>query len=133
MRYAIISDVHANDEALSCVLADASRQGARQIVCLGDIVGYGPMPSETLAHIRDASAITVAGNHDDAVSGRIDASNFTGLAADAAFRHREYIRHSCDMKSVPDFLHNANRPHLPSNPRTYGMSGLSPKPSSLIH
>ena len=91
MRYAIISDVHANDEALSCVLADASRQGARQIVCLGDIVGYGPMPSETLAHIRDASAITVAGNHDDAVSGRIDASNFTGLAADAAFRHREIL------------------------------------------
>ena len=81
MRYAIISDIHANLEALERVLADAKSCGAERIICLGDVVGYGPRPAETLARVRSACAAIVAGNHDDAVSGRMDASDFIDLAA----------------------------------------------------
>ena len=49
MKYAIISDVHANESALRHVLEDAAAQVAETVVCLGDIVGYGPLPKETLA------------------------------------------------------------------------------------
>ena len=52
MKYAIISDVHANVTALECVLADARANGAEKIVCLGDVVGYGPLPAETVALVR---------------------------------------------------------------------------------
>ena len=42
MLYAILSDVHANPDAFRNALADARRQGAKKIICLGDLVGYGP-------------------------------------------------------------------------------------------
>ena len=91
MRYAILSDIHANLEALDRVLADAERCGAESIVCLGDVVGYGPLPQETLSRIRARCSTTLAGNHDDAVSGRGDASAFIDLAGDAVRRHREAL------------------------------------------
>ncbi len=88
MRYAIVSDIHANVEALRRVLSDARRNGATHVVCLGDVVGYGPLPVETVAHVRQAATLVLAGNHDDAVSGRGSAAAFNGLAADAVARHR---------------------------------------------
>ncbi|MGN0854714.1 MAG: metallophosphoesterase family protein [Kiritimatiellia bacterium] len=91
MKYAILSDIHANLDALDAVLADARAQGAGQIVCLGDIVGYGPCPAEALARIRAVCTQVIAGNHDDAVSARGNASAFIDLAADAARRHREAL------------------------------------------
>lgn len=91
MRYAIISDVHANESALRHVLEDAAAQGAETVVCLGDVVGYGPLPKETLELIRRAAPITLAGNHDDAVSGRQGADDFIDLAGDAVKRHREAL------------------------------------------
>lgn len=91
MVYAIVSDIHANLEAFERVLADAARCGAESVVCLGDIVGYGPLPAETLAKVRETAAVAVAGNHDDAVSGRMDAADFTGLASDAVARHRKAL------------------------------------------
>lgn len=91
MIFAILSDVHANEIALSAVLADARRFGATKIICLGDVVGYGPEPAKTVALIRQNAAVTLAGNHDDAVSGRISASDFIDLAADAVARHQEAL------------------------------------------
>ncbi|MBO7483264.1 MAG: metallophosphoesterase family protein [Kiritimatiellae bacterium] len=91
MLYAIISDIHANLEALERVLADAKACGAERVVCLGDVVGYGPRPAETLARVRSACSAVVAGNHDDAVSGRMDASDFIDLAGDAVRRHRDSL------------------------------------------
>ena len=43
MKYAIISDIHANPAALERVLADAKQFGAEKVVCAGDVVGYGPV------------------------------------------------------------------------------------------
>ena len=46
MKYAVISDVHSNLEALECALEEIHGRKADQIVCLGDVVGYGANPSE---------------------------------------------------------------------------------------
>ncbi len=91
MRYAIISDVHANLDALDAVVADARAAGVEKFVCLGDSVGYGPLPAQTISRLRDIGAMTVAGNHDDAVSGRIGADGFIDLAGDAVERHRQSL------------------------------------------
>ncbi|MBO6167716.1 MAG: metallophosphoesterase family protein [Kiritimatiellae bacterium] len=91
MRHAVFSDVHANLSALKRVLEDARQNGVRNFVCLGDIVGYGPQPAECIALVRKKCSLVVAGNHDDAVSGRMDAAQFIGLAADSAERHRKAL------------------------------------------
>ncbi|MBR6585924.1 MAG: metallophosphoesterase family protein [Kiritimatiellae bacterium] len=103
MVYAIISDVHANAIALSAILEDARRCGAKKLLCLGDVVGYGPEPESTVSTIRARAAFTLAGNHDDAVSGRLDASDFIDLAADAVSRHREALSEEnlAWLKSLP--------------------------------
>ena len=91
MRYAIFSDLHANEEAFRRVLADARDCGVGQCVCLGDIVGYGPLPAETLQLVRSTCQVVLAGNHDDAVSGRGNAADFIDLAGDAVARHRDAL------------------------------------------
>jgi len=55
-NFAIISDIHANLEALQAVLADIDERGIQDIVCLGDIIGYGANPKECLDLIRSAAA-----------------------------------------------------------------------------
>ena len=80
MRYAIFSDVHANRQAWEAVLADIAHQGADTLVCLGDVVGYGPKPLEVLAGVRAVTANFVLGNHDAAACGRLDPSIFNERA-----------------------------------------------------
>src|SRR5208337_239643 len=64
MKVAVISDVHANIEALEEVLSDINSAGAESIVCLGDIFGYGPNPEEAVRLIRSLSIPSVMGNHE---------------------------------------------------------------------
>ena len=71
MLIAILSDVHANEEALSACLAHAGRAGADQFVFLGDHVGYGADPGPVVETVRAAVArggVAVLGNHDLAVT-----------------------------------------------------------------
>lgn len=70
MRFAILTDIHANREAFEATLADASRMKIDRFVVLGDIVGYGPDPAwclEKVADMQAKGAICVRGNHDRAV------------------------------------------------------------------
>jgi diadenosine tetraphosphatase ApaH/serine/threonine PP2A family protein phosphatase len=67
-RIAFISDIHANIDALEAVLVDIDSQGADEIFCLGDIVGYGAAPSECLELVRSRCSVTVMGNHDQMAS-----------------------------------------------------------------
>lgn len=83
MKLALISEVHANLEALQAILADIALQSADRIVCLGDIVGYNTRPHECIALLRDARALCVAGNHDRAVCGQITTETFSNTAAHA--------------------------------------------------
>ncbi|MCJ8329420.1 MAG: metallophosphoesterase family protein [Lentisphaeria bacterium] len=76
MRYAIVSDIHANLQAWNTVLADIKVQKVDRIICLGDIVGYGPRPAEVLASVYAHVPDIVIGNHDAVVAGRLDSELF---------------------------------------------------------
>ncbi|HOW73910.1 MAG TPA: metallophosphoesterase family protein [Phycisphaerae bacterium] len=65
--FAIISDIHSNIEALTAVLADIETRGVDKIVCLGDIVGYGPDPCECVDLVIERCEFAICGNHDHAV------------------------------------------------------------------
>ncbi len=86
MRYAIISDIHSNLEALTAVLEFLTANPVDKIVCCGDIVGYGPNPKECIELIKSIDHCNVLmGNHDAAVCGKIDYSDFN-MAAQVAVK-----------------------------------------------
>ncbi|MEK6612608.1 MAG: metallophosphoesterase family protein [Gemmatimonadota bacterium] len=68
MRYALISDIHANLPALDAVLADVATRGAAETYHLGDLVGYSSSPNEVVERIRAARIGGVAGNYDSTVA-----------------------------------------------------------------
>lgn len=76
MRLALISDVHGNAPALMAVLQKIDVLGADQILCMGDVVGYGPEPDQCIDLLRERGVACVLGNHDAAVCGRLEASFF---------------------------------------------------------
>ncbi|OGV62038.1 MAG: hypothetical protein A3K19_27485 [Lentisphaerae bacterium RIFOXYB12_FULL_65_16] len=76
MRYAIVSDLHANLQAWNAVLTDIRSSGVEDIICLGDIVGYGPQPAEVLSRVYGHVRHFVLGNHDAVVCGQMDAACF---------------------------------------------------------
>ncbi len=90
MRFAILSDIHGNFEALEAVLRDIERFSVEQrasidgLWCLGDIVGYGPEPRQCVQRVRDVTQFCVAGNHDWAAIGKLDLEEFTEVAANSA-------------------------------------------------
>jgi predicted phosphodiesterase len=71
MRYAIVSDIHANLQAWTAVLQDISCHRIDAILCLGDVVGYGPNPREVLHSVRQHADALLLGNHDAALCGMI--------------------------------------------------------------
>jgi predicted phosphodiesterase len=83
MRFAVLSDIHANLEALRAVLREISAQAVDRVVCLGDIVGYNTNPAECIALLREFDPLCVAGNHDRAVTGQITTEGFSTIAARA--------------------------------------------------
>lgn len=76
MRLAITSDIHANWQAWSAVLIDIRSQGIDRILCLGDVVGYGPNPAEVMASVHAHVDHFVLGNHDAVICGKMDPSLF---------------------------------------------------------
>src|SRR4051812_21903570 len=64
---AIISDLHANLEALTAVFDDMAQQKVDKVVCLGDVVGYGPDPLAVTDMVRERAEICIEGNHDEAL------------------------------------------------------------------
>lgn len=79
MKYAIISDIHANLEALEAILEDA-RPLADAFVCLGDIVGYNANPHECLDIVKSVCEPIVAGNHDQVAVGMRSDEGFNEYA-----------------------------------------------------
>ncbi len=76
MRYAIFSDIHGNLRAWKAIHTDMLKLDADVLVCLGDVVGYGPQPEEVLTAIREVTPNFVLGNHDAAAVGLIEPSWF---------------------------------------------------------
>ena len=101
MRYLILSDIHANLDALDAVLAAAPPQTWDRVIVLGDLVGYGADPNAVVDRVRELNPLAVIrGNHDKACCGIEDASNFNQVARIAASwtednltpDNREYLR-----------------------------------------
>jgi predicted phosphodiesterase len=91
MRYAIVSDIHANLAAWQTVLTDIADMRADKIICLGDVLGYGPKPVEVLESVHSVVHVTLMGNHDAAVCGKLNPDTFSPRAKAAVFRHREQL------------------------------------------
>ncbi len=91
MRLLVLSDIHANRTALDAV--SAALQGRwDKIVCLGDLVGYGPDPNEVVEEIRAKATATIRGNHDKAGCGIDSADDFNPVARKAALWTKEQLR-----------------------------------------
>jgi predicted phosphodiesterase len=84
LKHAILADIHANLSALEAVLADIKMKGLTgDIWCLGDVVGYGPDPHQSIELLRTHNPLCVAGNHDWAAIGKLNTSDFNPEAAEA--------------------------------------------------
>jgi len=79
MRILVLSDLHANATALNAALEAAKGRWDR-VVCLGDVVGYGPDPNEVTSKIRELDAKTIRGNHDKAATDKMGTEDFNPVA-----------------------------------------------------
>jgi predicted phosphodiesterase len=123
MRTAVISDIHANLEALTAALNRIRTLQVDKTVCLGDIVGYNANPNECIDIMRSEKIMCVLGNHDAAASGLEEPDLFNPLARTAVLWTREQLtdenrQHLIDLqreRSVRDFylfhgsIHDTNR------------------------
>jgi len=92
MRYALISDIHGNLEALDSVLAALSKESIDEYLCIGDVIGYGANPVECVKTVRSLGPkVLVAGNHEWGVTGLFGLENFTDLAREAVLWTRAKI------------------------------------------
>ncbi|MBL0927454.1 MAG: metallophosphoesterase family protein [Phycisphaerales bacterium] len=94
MPLAVISDIHGNLEALTAVLADIDRRGLTRIICLGDIIGYGPDPLACVDLVAQRCEWSLMGNHDFGVL--YEPTNFNPGAEKAAYWTREQFERVTD-------------------------------------
>lgn len=101
MRYLVLSDIHANIDALEAVLAAAETEGDHRVAVLGDLVGYGAEPNRVIERVRALDPMAVIrGNHDKVAAGLESAEGFNPTAQRAATwtrdaltdENREYLR-----------------------------------------
>ncbi len=107
MRTALISDIHGNVDALTAVLADIDQQHVDRIICLGDIIGYGPNPTDCLDLVAQRCEFALMGNHDFAVL--YEPTSFNTSAEQAAFwtrRQFELEPDAAKQKTRWEFLGN---------------------------
>ncbi len=110
MRYAIVSDIHSNLEALTAVLARC--EPGDQVLCLGDVVGYGPNPNECVALVRALASACVLGNHDVAAIDDHGLTYFNPMAREAIEwtqrvllpEHAEWLDGLAYELRMPDYL-----------------------------
>jgi len=111
MRFAILSDLHANLEATEAVLADAHERGCTHYVCLGDVVGYNANPRECLEIVQKMECPVVKGNHDEQASLEESSRDFNALAemainwtrAQLTDQDKQWLRDLRFSRQVQDF------------------------------
>ena len=85
MRYLVLTDIHANLEALETCLADATDRGYDQTLVLGDLVGYGADPNAVITRVQALKPLAIVrGNHDKVACGLEQAEGFNAVAKSAA-------------------------------------------------
>lgn len=102
-RIAIISDIHGNAHALEAVLARIDALQVDEIVCLGDIVGYGPNPGECLEAVVRHCGVIIQGNHEEAAVDPSAAATFNGAAREAIVwtRRKMSALHLAALRRLP--------------------------------
>lgn len=122
MRTAILTDIHANIEALTACFDDAKEQGVDRYVCLGDTVGYGADPNGCCDLVRERCEFAVLGNHDAAVAGRMDYSYYYAAAREVldwtvnqlSAANMEWLRSLAYVREEGDVLYGHASPRDPS-------------------
>jgi predicted phosphodiesterase len=95
MRYLILSDIHANREALAAVLGSVRRKRWDKAVVLGDVVGYGANPNQAIEAVRSLRPlVAIRGNHDKVCSGVENGEMFNRVALQAAMWTRRKLTRS---------------------------------------
>jgi predicted phosphodiesterase len=104
--FGVIADIHGNREALGAALEALGRRGAQRLLCLGDVVGYNADPDECVAMVREAGALTIAGNHDLIGVGRLDFRRCSTKAEYSLKRTRRVLgdQSAAWLESLPKFL-----------------------------
>lgn len=103
MKYALISDIHSNLEALNAVLKDIEKRGVDSIHCLGDVVGYGADPAACLKLIVDNCDTKLLGNHEYAALGLQTCENFNDAAKTSTEWTQRMLDDDC-IAIMSDFL-----------------------------
>jgi predicted phosphodiesterase len=103
MRIAIISDIHGNLKAFQRMLSRVDNYRPETVVCLGDIVGYGPYPNECVDLVRERCTITIKGNHDAGAIGEIPLEHFSTEGKAAILWTRDRLTPSNEeyLKALP--------------------------------
>lgn len=91
MRYAIISDIHGNYDALASVLKALINDKIDKYICLGDLVGYGAEPQKCIDAARETCVVNIAGNHDFACVEKTNIEFFNAFAKEATLWTRKNI------------------------------------------
>jgi predicted phosphodiesterase len=114
MILGLISDIHGNLAALNQVIADMEENGAEKVICLGDVVGYGPYPGECLDLVRRCGAVLM-GNHEEALL--FGAENFNPRAKRAIDWTRDHL------KTAGDEVTRKNRWQILQNLQLHAQDG----------
>jgi len=102
MKIAIISDVHANLEALTAVMQDIESRNAERVFFLGDVVGYGADPNKCIKLIGDLCEIKLLGNHDYVAMGLESPEHFNVMAKQSIFWTRKELKKKA-IERMSDF------------------------------
>lgn len=118
MRLGIFSDVHSNREALGEVLEAFKALDIDRYICLGDTVGYGASPNECCDLVRGLKSTTVLGNHDAAVSGRMDYNYYYEACRRALDYHASILspENMEWLKSLPYEIREEDRSYCHGSP-----------------
>lgn len=119
MRLMVFSDIHGNLAALDSVLAHAADKNVHRMVCLGDIVGYGPHPNECIERIRELGKCrVVAGNHDAAALWDFSPYEMSDTAKDAILWTMEQLtdENKAFLRALPTRLDLADMSFVHANP-----------------
>ena len=134
MRALIVSDIHSNLQAFDAVLADAETAGGYDVVWfLGDLVGYGSDPGACIDRLRNLPHIAIAGNHDHAVTGKMNPDLFNGAARAAALWTTEQLSDDqmAYLAALPEVRHEGHFTHVHGSLRDPVMEYLISEPAAL--
>lgn len=124
-KLAIVSDLHSNQEALTEVMADIDKEGCQDIVCLGDLIGYGPNPRQILKTALERFRFTLRGNHEEAVIKTPEGFNWKAAASSIwtkrqiispAFPAKESERMWSYINGLPEYVEEGDALFVHASP-----------------